>query len=121
VGLAPETPFELADRLDAPGARRGRAALVDTAKTNRASGKRSRFASAAQSERKAAAAAGRLPLIHRRRLDFARPTLEIFPREAAWKDVVGHRPESKNWSFSTGPHTRRSGGSGGQSRAAEEL
>jgi outer membrane protein len=87
VGLAPETPFELADRIDALAVpSRQVAALVEAAKTNRAERKALEIRLGGAAERRTAAEAGRLPLIATAGgYDYARPNPKIFPREAAWK------------------------------------
>jgi outer membrane protein TolC len=87
VGLAPETPFELADRIDTPAVpSRQAAALVEAAKTNRAERKALEIRLGGAAERRTAAEAGRLPLIATAGgYDYARPNPKIFPREAAWK------------------------------------
>ena len=87
VGLAPETPVELADRLDMPVARSQRvAALVDAARANRAERKALEIRVNAAGERMAAAEAGRLPLIAAiGGYDIARPNPKILPRQASWK------------------------------------
>jgi outer membrane protein len=87
VGLAPEAPFELADRIDTPAARSQQvAALVDSAKANRAERKALEIRLGGATERKTAAEAGRLPLIATAGgYDFARPNPRIFPRQAEWR------------------------------------
>jgi outer membrane protein len=87
VGLAPETPFELADRIDALAVpSRQVASLVEAAKTNRAERKALEIRLGGAAERRTAAEAGRLPLIATAGgYDYARPNPKIFPREAAWK------------------------------------
>jgi outer membrane protein TolC len=87
VGLAPDTPFELADRIDAPSIPSQQiSSLVDAAKANRAERKAMEIRIGAFGERKAAAEAGRLPLIATvGGYDAARPNPKIFPRQAAWK------------------------------------
>jgi outer membrane protein len=87
VGLAPETPFELADRIDTPAVpSRQVAALVEAAKTNRAERKALEIRLGGAAERRTAAEAGRLPLVATAGgYDYARPNPRIFPREAAWK------------------------------------
>ena len=87
VGLAPDTPFELADRIDAPSIpSRQISTLVDAAKENRAERKAMEIRIGAFGERKAAAEAGRLPVIATvGGYDAARPNPKIFPRQPAWK------------------------------------
>jgi outer membrane protein TolC len=87
VGLASETPVELADRLDTPVARSQQvAALVDAARANRAERKALEIRAGAASERITAAQAGRQPLIAATSgYDVARPNPKIFPRQASWK------------------------------------
>jgi outer membrane protein TolC len=87
VGLAPDAPFELADRIDAPSIpSRQISILVDAAKANRAERKAMEIRIGAFGERKAAAEAGRLPLIATvGGYDAARPNPKIFPRQTAWK------------------------------------
>jgi outer membrane protein len=87
VGLPPDAPFELADRLDAPAARTQQvAALVDAARADRAERKALEIRSGAAAQRIAAAEAGRRPLIATvGGYDVSRPNPRIFPREAAWK------------------------------------
>ena len=122
VGLAREAPFDLADRLDAPGARsRQIAALVDAAKANRAERKALEIRLGGASERKTAAEAGRMPLIATAGgYDFARPNPRIFPREAAWKTSwdIG---VNLNWSLFDGGRTRAEvAEAAANQRAAEE-
>src|SRR5437763_925394 len=122
VGLAPETPFELPDRLDAPLARsRQIAALVDAAKSSRAERKALEIRIGGASERKAAAEAGRLPLIATAGgYDFARPNPKIFPREAAGKTSWDIGVNLK-WSFVDGGRTRAEvAEAAANQRAAEE-
>ena len=87
VGLAPDTPFELIDRIDAPAVLSQQvAALVETAKADRAERKALEVRLAGATERKRAAGAGRLPFIATAGgYDLGRPNPKIFPREAAWK------------------------------------
>lgn len=87
VGLTPDTPFELADRIDAPSIpSRQISALVGAAKASRAERKALEIRIGALGERKAAAEAGRLPLIATvGGYDVARPNPKIFPRQAALK------------------------------------
>ena len=87
VGLPPDAPFELADRLDAPSARTQQvAALVDAARADRAERKALEIRASAADQRIAAAQAGFRPLIATvGGYDVARPNPKIFPREGAWK------------------------------------
>jgi outer membrane protein len=87
VGLAPDSPFELADRIDAPSAPSQQvAALVDAAKANRAERKALEIRIEGFGERLTFAQAGRLPLIATvGGYDLGRPNAKIFPREASWK------------------------------------
>jgi outer membrane protein len=87
TGMAPDTPFELVDRIDTPAVQSEQiAALVAAAKANRAERKALEIRVEAFDERVSAADAGRLPLITTGGgYDFARPNPKIFPREASWK------------------------------------
>lgn len=87
TGLAPETPFELADRLDVPpGASQQISALVEAARAGRPERKALEIRLGALGDRKAAVEAGRFPLIATvGGYDLARPNPKIFPRQGAWK------------------------------------
>jgi outer membrane protein len=87
IGLAPDTPFELADPIDAPSAPAQEVrALVEAARANRAERKALEIRIDALGQRVTAAEAGRLPMIATvAGYDTARPNARIFPREAAWK------------------------------------
>jgi outer membrane protein len=87
AGLTADTSFELADRIDAPAAVSPRiSTLVEAARASRAERKALEFRIGALGDRKAAAEAGRLPLIATvGGYDVARPNPKIFPREGAWK------------------------------------
>jgi outer membrane protein TolC len=83
----PDTPFELADRIETPPALSQQAsALVEAARASRAERKALEIRIGALGDRKAAAEAGRLPLIATvGGYDVARPNPKIFPRQEAWK------------------------------------
>jgi outer membrane protein len=87
VGLAPDEPFELVDRIDTPPAPSPpTAALADMAKANRPERKAIEIRLEGLGERATAAGAGRLPQIATvGGYDFARPNPKIFPRQDAWK------------------------------------
>ena len=87
AGLTPDAPFELADRIDTPAAiPRQVPPLVEAARANRAERKALEIRVGALGARKAAAEAGRLPLIATvGGYDVARPNPKIFPRLAAWR------------------------------------
>lgn len=122
VGLAPETPFELADRIDAPSAvSQQTSTLVEAARARRAERKALEIRIAALGDRKAAAEAGRLPLIATvGGYDVARPNPRIFPRQAAWKpswDIGVHL----TWSLFDGGRVRaETAEAAANQRAAEE-
>jgi outer membrane protein TolC len=85
--MDPDTPFELADSIDAPPAPAQQVrALVDAARASRPERRALEIRIGAMGERIAAAEAGRLPTIATvAGYDAARPNARIFPREAAWK------------------------------------
>ncbi|MET0212386.1 MAG: TolC family protein [Vicinamibacterales bacterium] len=87
VGLGPEVPFALADRIDAPSTLSSEvASLVQAATANRADRKALEIRLGALGERLSAANAGRLPVIGTvAGYDFANPNPRIFPRQDAWK------------------------------------
>jgi outer membrane protein TolC len=87
VGLPLDTPFELADVMQLPaGPPKDIAALVDTARSNRAERHALQFRIGGAGERVTAAAAGRKPVVNSAGgYDLARPNPYIFPRQAAWK------------------------------------
>jgi outer membrane protein TolC len=87
VGLAPDTPFELADRIDSPSVPSAQAiALVAAAKANRADRRALEIRAEGAAQRLAAAQAGHLPVMSAAGgYDVARPNPKIFPREADWK------------------------------------
>jgi outer membrane protein len=87
VGLAPETPFELADRIDAPSTPSPEVtALVEAARANRTDRKALAIRLDASGERVAAAQAGRLPeVVTVAGYDVAKPNPHIFPRQDVWK------------------------------------
>ncbi|HEY3043156.1 MAG TPA: TolC family protein [Vicinamibacterales bacterium] len=87
TGLMPDTPFELADRIETPPALSQQvSALVEAARASRAERKALEIRIGALGDRKAAAEAGRLPLIATvGGYDVARPNPKIFPRQEAWK------------------------------------
>jgi outer membrane protein TolC len=87
IGMDPETPFELADSIDAPPSPPQQVrALVDAARASRPERRALEIRIGAMGERIAAAEAGRLPTIATvAGYDAARPNARIFPREAAWK------------------------------------
>jgi outer membrane protein TolC len=87
IGMMPDAPFELADRISSPAAApREVASLVEVARANRAERKALEIRVGALGERLTAAGAGRLPVIATAAgYDAARPNAKIFPREAAWK------------------------------------
>lgn len=122
VGLAPETPFELADRIDAPSAvSQQTSTLVEAARARRAERKALEIRIAALGDRKAAAEAGRLPLIATvGGYDVARPNPRIFPRQAAWKPSwdIG---VNLTWSLFDGGRVRaETAEAAADQRAAEE-
>lgn len=87
AGLAPDTPFDLIDRIDTPPApSRQVAALIEAARATRAERKALEIRIEGLGERMTAAAAGRLPLLSTvAGYDLARPNPKIFPRQEAWK------------------------------------
>lgn len=87
VGLPIESPFELADLMQAPPApSREVAALVDAARLSRAERRALEIRINAASERVSAAAAGRKPMLTSAGgYDLARPNPRIFPRDAVWR------------------------------------
>src|SRR4030095_13578202 len=87
VGLAPDAPFEPADRIDAPTAASPEIdAMGEAARANRAESKAREIRIEGLSERLAAAEAGRAPLVSTvGGFDMARPNPKIFPRLDAWK------------------------------------
>jgi outer membrane protein len=87
LGLGPDAPFELTDRIDTPLApSRPAAPLVEAARENRSERKALEIRIGASSERKTAAEAERRPLIATGAgYDAGRPNPKIFPREAAWR------------------------------------
>jgi outer membrane protein len=87
IGLAPETPFDLADRIDSPPApSRQVAALVDAARANRAERKALEIRIGGLGERLAATEAGSVPVLSTvAGFDFAKPNPKIFPRQDFWK------------------------------------
>jgi outer membrane protein len=87
VGLAPDAPMDLADRLDTPTApSREVATLLEAARANRAERKALEIRIEGLSDRLDAAEAGRRPLIATAGgYDVARPNPRIFPRDASWK------------------------------------
>jgi outer membrane protein len=107
VGLAIDTPFELADHIDTPTvASQQVAALVNAAQVNRAERKALEIRIEGFSERRTAAEAGRLPLIATvAGYDLARPNPKIFPRQASWKPAwdLG---VNVNWSLFDGGRVR---------------
>jgi outer membrane protein len=122
VGLLPETPFELADRIDTPAVPSQQvAALVEAAKANRAERKALEIRLGGAGERKTAADAGRSPLIATAGgYDFARPNPKIFPRADAWKTSwdIG---VNLSWSLFDGGRVRAEAAEAAASqRAAEE-
>jgi outer membrane protein len=122
VGLAPDAPFELADRIDTPPVLSQQiATLVEAAKTGRAERKALEIRIGALADRKAAAEAGRLPLVATvGGYDVARPNPKIFPREDAWKPSwdIG---VNLSWNLFDGGRVRAETAEAGASqRAAEE-
>jgi outer membrane protein len=87
TGLPPDAPFDPADLIDAPPTVSPQtAALVEAARANRAERKALEIRIGALGDLKAAAEAGRLPLLTTLGgYDFARPNPRIFPRAAIWK------------------------------------
>jgi outer membrane protein len=87
VGLAPEMPFELADRIDTPSPRSPEvASLVEAARANRTDRRALAIRLDALGERVAAARAGRLPeVVTVAGYDLANPNPRIFPRQEVWK------------------------------------
>jgi len=87
VGLPPDTPFELSDRLDAPPALPDdAAALVAAARASRPERKALEIRMDEAAAHIAAASAGKLPTVATiGGYDVARPNPKIFPREAGWK------------------------------------
>jgi outer membrane protein TolC len=87
VGLAIDSPFELADVMQPPPPpSRQVAALVDAARSNRAERRALEIRLEGASERVTAAAAGRKPMLTSAAgYDLARPNPRIFPRDAIWK------------------------------------
>ena len=87
VGLAPDAPFELADRIDTPTAASPEIdAMVEAARANRAERKALEIRIEGLGERLTAAEAGRAPLVSTAGgFDMARPNPKIFPRQDAWK------------------------------------
>jgi outer membrane protein len=122
VGLTPETPFELADRIDAPSAvSQQTSTLVEAARAGRADRKALEIRIGALGDRKAAAEAGRLPLIATvGGYDVGRPNPKIFPRQAAWKPSwdIG---VNLTWSLFDGGRVRaETAEAAANQRAAEE-
>jgi len=122
VGLPPDAPFELGDRIDTPAVRSQQvAALVEAAKSNRPERKALEIRLGGAAERAAAARAGRLPLVGTAGgYDLARPNPKIFPRQAAWKTSwdVG---VNLSWSLFDGGRVRAEvAEAAANQRAAEE-
>ena len=122
VGLTPDAPFELADRIDTPAAASQQTStLVEAARARRAERKALEIRIGALGERKAAAEAGRLPMIATvGGYDVARPNPRIFPREAVWKPSwdIG---VNLTWSFFDGGRVRaETAEAAANQRAAEE-
>jgi outer membrane protein len=87
VGLAPDTPFDLAETLQPPPAPpREVGPLVNLARSSRAERKSIEIRVGAASERIAAAEAGTMPMLAvAGGYDIARPNPRIFPLQEAWK------------------------------------
>ncbi len=87
TGLPPDAPFDPADRIDAPPAvSQPMAVLIEAARANRAERKALEIRIGALGDLKAAAEAGRLPVLATvGGYDLARPNPRIFPRAAIWK------------------------------------
>ena len=121
VGLAPDAPFELADRIDTPTAPSQQVtALVEAAKANRSERKALEIRLKGFGERVSAAEAGRLPLVATAAgYDFARPNPKIFPRAEAWKPAwdVG---VSVSWSLFDGGRVRAEVAEAAATRTAAE-
>jgi len=122
AGLTTDAPFELADRIDAPAVVSQQISpLVEAARANRAERKALEIRIGALGDRKAAAEAGRLPVIATvGGYDVARPNPKIFPRLAAWKPSwdIG---VNLTWSLSDGGRVRGEvAEAAANQRAAEE-
>ena len=122
AGLTPDAPFELADRIDTPPVVSQQiSALVTAARAGRAERKALEIRIGALGDRKAAAEAGRLPLVATvGGYDVARPNPKIFPRQAAWKPSwdIG---VSLTWSLFDGGRVRaETAEAAANQRAAEE-
>ncbi len=87
VGLAPDQPFELTDRLEAPAAPAPDAApLVARARASRSERRALEIRAEGAADRIAAAESGRKPTVATvAGYDLARPNPRIFPRQAGWK------------------------------------
>ena len=87
IGLDPDAPFELVDRIDTPAISSPQtAALIEAARANRAERKALEIRIGGLGDRMLAAEAGRRPLIATvAGYDVAKPNPKIFPRQAVWK------------------------------------
>jgi len=121
VGLAPDVPFELVDRMDAPTPVPGAIpALIDAARASRPERQALQVRLEAAADRFTAADAGRFPVVATAAgYDVARPNPKIFPRELAvkpsWDASI-----NVNWSVFDGGRVRAEIAEAAATRTAAE-
>jgi outer membrane protein len=123
VGMAPDTPFDLADSLETPLAPMSAqaAALVEEGRARRAERQALQLRITAAGERTAAAEAAQRPMVSvTGGYDVARPNPRIFPRAAEW-NPSWDAGVNVSWSFWDGGRARADiAQAGANHRAAEQ-